>query len=60
MLQAQAEVEGALTQEAAMLQRLDAVARQAELARLTFEQSQDRYLRGLDAFLADFDKVAVG
>lgn len=51
VLQAQGEVEGALAREAAMVERLDAVQRQAELARLTFEQSQDRYLRGLDAFV---------
>lgn len=51
VLQAQSEVEGALAQEAAMVERLDAVERQAELARLTFEQSQERYLLGLDAFV---------
>lgn len=51
VLQAQGEVEGALTREAAMVERFDAVQRQAELSRLTFEQSQDRYLRGLDAFV---------
>jgi NodT family efflux transporter outer membrane factor (OMF) lipoprotein len=51
ILQAQGEVEGALAREAAMVERLDAVQRQAELSRLTFEQSQDRYLRGLDAFV---------
>ena len=51
ILQAQGEVEGALSQEAAMVERLDAVGRQATLARLTFEQSRERYLLGLDAFI---------
>lgn len=51
VLQAQAEVEAALAQEAAQADRLAAAERQAELARITYERSRERYLSGLDAFV---------